>query len=193
MKAKIFSKIMKMRTNYALRRERLQRLLKDSCRSSSRRERARKNLITSRMMMKAKLVHKFKMEEERDVKSLTDTVDGSRSDLMEALLCLKEASIYINIMIRNPFMMGTPRYRKWSEALDNFLSDMRTMVDYRTKPGQHPLEVEELLVEKLKAMKIHEDHAAQKEVRYKLEDAMARLFNPRPPSPETIRTRLMGR
>ena len=95
-------------------------------------------------------------------------------------------------MIRHPVMMGTPRYRRWSEALDTFLSDMREMVDYRNEPGQHPLQVEEQLIARLEAMRIHEDHAAQKEVRYKLEDAMTKLFNPRTPDVETIRRRLMG-
>ena len=99
----------------------------------------------------------------------------------------------MDIMIRHPFMMGTPRYREWSLSLDSFLSEMREMVDYRKKPGQHPNEVEIILVNKLRNMKIHEDSAAQKEVRFKLEDAMGRLFDPRPPEVAEIRNRLMGR
>ena len=170
----------------------MQEFLRNSCKSSSKRERSRKNKITSLKLMKAKMVDCLREEEQRDIRSLTGTVHNSRGDLVEALLCLQEAAVYINIMIRHPVMMGTPRYRKWSEALDTFLSDMRGMVDYRTEPGQHPLEVEEQLIARLKAMKIHEDHAAQKEVRYKLEDAMTKLFDPRPPSPSSVRKRLMG-
>ena len=193
MKAKIFSKIMKVRNNYAMRREKLRKLLGDSCKSSYRRERNRKLKTTSLRMTKARLVEKLMKEERKDIRSLSGTVHGSRGDLVQALMCLQEATVYINLMIRHPIMMGTPRYRKWSEALDTFLSDMRDMVDYRKKPGQHPLEVEEQLISRLKAMRIHEDHVAQKEVRFKLEDAMARLFDPRPPEVMEVRRRLMGR
>ena len=180
MKAKIFSEIMRMRSNYARRRGRLQEHLNLLCKQSFKREKSRKVKVTSFKMMKAKVNYKLKKEEQKDIKSLKKTVTGSRGDLVEALMCLQEASVYINIMIRHPVMMGTPRYRRWSEALDTFLSDMRGMVDYRVKPGQHPLEVEGQLVDRLEAMKIHEDHAAQREVRHKLEDAMGKLFNPRP-------------
>ena len=89
-------------------------------------------------------------------------------------------------------MMGTPRYRRWSVALDTFLAEMRSMVDYRTLTGQHPAEVEEVLISKLKAMRIHEETAAQKEVRYKLEDAMDWIFEPRIPDTTLVRKRLMG-
>ena len=135
------------------------------------------------------MVGAFQREEREDLNRLGGVSDN-RGDLVEALLCLKEATIYINIMIKYPFMMGTPRYRKWSVALDNFLGEMRSMVDYRTPPGQHPAEVEEGLVQKLKAMRIHEESAAQKEVRYKLEDAMDWIFEPN--SPEPTKRRLRG-
>ena len=159
---------------------------------SSRRERARRGTLTSTKMLKVRMTISFQREEEEDKKKLHNTVRKGRGDLIQALMCLQEATQYMDIMIRNPIMMGTPRYRKWSIALDTFLSNMRNMVDYRVVPGQHPTEVEECLIKKLQAMRIHEDSAAQKEVRYKLEDAMTRLFDPRVPEVEAIRLRLMG-
>ena len=137
------------------------------------------------------MIGAFQKEEIEDLNCLGG-VSGNRGDLVEALWCLEEATTYINIMIKYPFMMGTPRYRRWSVALDTFLAEMRSMVDYRTLTGQHPAEVEEVLISKLKAMRIHEETAAQKEVRYKLEDAMDWIFEPRIPDTTLVRKRLMG-
>ena len=80
----------------------------------------------------------------------------------------------------------------WSVALDNFLAEMRSMVDYRNPPGQHPGVVEDTLISKLKAMRIHEESAAQKEVRYKLEDAMDWIFEPGSPDMSPIKRRPKG-
>ena len=190
--AEISLLIMRMRKNYGERRLRLRRSLCSLCSSSARRERSRKGKITSTAMLKAKMIGYFQEEERRDRKSLDEAVSGDGADLMEALMCLQEACTYLDIMIRHPVMMGTPRYRKWSECLDNFLNEMRDLVDYRKKPGHHSTEVEEILIMKLRDMKIHEDSAAQKEVRFQLEVAMQKIFEPRVPDTEEIRKRLMG-
>ena len=192
MKMEIYSEIMRMRKAYGERRIRLRNSLKKLSSSKSRRNRTWKIKNTSLNLLKKRVIGAFQEEEREDIKRLGG-VSGNRGDLVEAMMCLKEATTYIDIMIRHPFMMGTPRYRKWSIALDNFLHEMRSMVDYRKPPGHHPAETEDILIAKLRAMKIHEDSAAQKEVRYKLEDAMARLFVSRIPDIATVRMRLMGR
>ena len=182
---------MRMRKAYGERRIRLQKSLKRLLTSSVRKEMKRKGKNTSLKLMRRRIVGAFRKEEEEDLRRLGG-VSENRGDLIEALACLQEATVFINIMIRHPVMMGTPRYRNWSIELDKFLSDMRSLVDYRKMPGQHDSEVEETLVMRLKAMRIHEDSAAQKEVRYKLEDAMQRLFEPRSPEKKEIRKRLLG-
>ena len=182
---------MKMRKAYGTRRERLRKSLRKLASLSSRREKRRKIRNTSMNLLRRRVIGSFQEEEREELRRLGGVSDN-RGDLIEAMMCLKEAAEYINIMIRHPFMMGTPRYRNWSIALDKFLQEMRNMVDYRKPPGHHPMEVEDILIKKLMAMKIHEDSAAQKEVRYKLEDAMGCIFEPRSPSPASVRKRLMG-
>ena len=183
---------MRMRKNYGQRRERLRKSIGNLFKSSSRRERKRKGRNLSIKLMKAKLVESLRREEMEDFQNLDEVTAGNREDLIQALVCLSEATVYMDIMIRNPTMMGTPRYRRWSIQLDTFLSEMRDLVDYRKKPGQYSHEVEETLVRRIQEMKIHEDCAPQKEVRYKLEEAMEKLFDPRPVDPVMVRKRLMG-
>lgn len=185
---------MRMRRSYGRRRERLRRSIETLFKSSSRRERKRKGRISSINALKAKWVNYYQEEQMKDFQNLDEITAGNREDLIQALVCLKEATVYMDLMIKYPDMvgMGTPRYRKWSTQLDSFLMEMRDLVDYRKKPGQHSLEVEETLTRRLQEMKLHEDHAPQREVRFKLEEAMDKLFEPRPPSIEMIRKRLMG-
>ena len=182
---------MRMRKAYGERRTRLQKSLKKLLSLSARKERKRKGRNTSLNLLRRRIVGTFQKEEKEDLERLGG-VSEDKGDLVKALACLQEATLYIDIMIKHPFMMGTPRYRNWSTELDRFLSDMRNLVDYRKTPEQHDSEVEEILIWRLKGMKIHEDSAAQKEVRFKLEEAMQRLFDPRPPEMKSVRRRLLG-
>ena len=141
MKTEIYTEIMRMRKAYGERRVRLRDSLRRLVSSSMTRERRRKIKLTSVNLLRKKLVGAFQKEERDDLNHLGGVSDN-RGDLVEALMCLKEATEYINIMIKYPFMMGTPRYRMWSVALDNFLGEMRSMVDYRNPPGQHPAVVD---------------------------------------------------
>ena len=191
MKTKICLEIMRMRQAYGERRVRLRDSLRRLASSPLRRERGRKIKNTSLNLLRRRMIGAFQEEEKEDLNRLGG-VSGNRGDLVEALWCLEEATTYINIMIKYPFMMGTPRYRMWSVALDNFLAEMRSMVDYRNPPGQHPGVVEDTLISKLKAMRIHEESAAQKEVRYKLEDAMDWIFEPGSPDMSPIKRRPKG-
>ena len=192
MKTEISTLIMRMRRSYGERRIRLRRSLSKLGKSSFRKEMKRRGRITSWAMIKAKEVGYFQEEEKRDLENLDAAVSGDGGDLVEALRCLQEACTYLDIMIRHPFMMGTTRYRKWSQSLDSFLGEMREQVDYRRQPGHHSSsEVEIILERRLREMKIHENSVAQKEIRFKLEDAMQKLFVSMPPEREEIKMKLM--
>ena len=60
--------------------------------------------------------------------------------------------------------------------MDYFLSEMKSIMEYKLEPGHYKVDIVELLIWRLSQMKISEYLKPQREVRTKLMSAVGNLF-----------------
>ena len=170
------TEILKIREAYGERREAAHRTIVVASRLRSRRERARRGRLSSMMMMKIRLRGKLRREDREDKRRINRANSGNRREVSRALKCLEEATLYLDIVVQNPRLIRDQKYRKWERSLDFFLSEMRSMMEYKLEPGQYEVDILELLIWRLAQMKISEYLTSQGEVRTKLMKAVENLF-----------------
>ena len=118
-------------------------------------------------------------------------VKESEEDLQDSLRCFREATMYLDDVALNPRLIRDTKYRLWSRALDHFLLELKTMVNFNNEPGQYDDDVVELLISRLCAMRLNEVVSEQIVVRLSLEDAMESLFTFE--GDQAMRLRIAGR
>ena len=176
MMTKVCSEIMMMRQAYGRRRSKLQSQLARLSSLSSRRERARTCRLTSMRMVRIRLAGKLRREDKADNLRLNQVVKDCEEDMEDSLRCFREATMYLDDVALNPRLIRDTKYRLWTRALDFFLLEMKTTVNFSEKPGKYNLDIVELLISRLCAMRINEMVSEQIMVRLSLEDAMQSLF-----------------
>ena len=177
MKVKICSRILQLREAYEERRVRLSRKLASSSTHLARREMKRRGRLTSRNLIRARILGRLRHGDELDIQALDRMVTRTRGDVERAMSCLKEATRHIDEALRIPGIEKQRRFRLWSGTVDSFLQEMRSMVDFRKEPGSYGVCVVELLISRLKYMSLNEGVWEQVLVRRQLGEVVDILFN----------------
>lgn len=102
--------------------------------------------------------------------------------------CLREATFFLDDVVLNPKLVRDASYKMWQRSLDFFLMEMRTLVDYKTQPGQYEVDILECLIARLGQMRINEALDEQIILRLNLQDVVKTLFS----VTRSQRCRLMG-
>lgn len=176
LRSAICTEILKIRKAYGVRRALAHRVVVAASRQTARRERARRGKLSSMKMIKWRIRGELRQEDREDRRRLEAANKGNRSEVRRALKCLEEATAYLDIVVKNPRLIRDRRYRMWERSLDSFLSEMRSMMEYKLEPGHYEIDILELLIWRLGQMKISEYLVSQVEVRFKLKDAVKNLF-----------------
>ena len=188
MMMRICSRIMSMRRKYGDRRSMVIRRMTTWSSQTSRRERARKIRMTSRRMFRHRLNGKLRREDLEDIRELDRVVKECRGDFEISLRCLREATFYVDDLVVNPKLVKDLRYRVWAQALDCFLSEMRSLVEMKERPRIPDTDIVESLIWRLSMMRINETLEEQMEVRQSLEDAVESLFTLKKNQRKRLRT-----
>ena len=170
------TKILEIKKAYGDRRAAAHKMLVVASRLRARRERARRGKLSSMMMLKMRLRGKLRKEDSEDRKQIDRANGVNRREVRRALKCLEEATVYLDIVVQNPRLIRDQRYRKWERSLDYFLSEMRSMMEYKLAPGQYEVDILELLIWRLSQMRITEYLVSQENLRTKLMSAVGNLF-----------------
>ena len=170
------TKILEFKKAYGDRRAAAHKMLVVASRLRARRERARRGKLSSMMMLKMRLRGKLRKEDSEDRKQIDRANGVNRREVRRALKCLEEATVYLDIVVQNPRLIRDQKYRKWERSLDYFLSEMRSMMEYKLAPGQYEVDILELLIWRLSQMRITEYLVSQENLRTKLMSAVGNLF-----------------
>ena len=174
---KICSRIMSMRKKYGLRRARAIKELSAWSSMLARRERQRRVKLTSRKRVKMILDGRLRRGDRRDIRDLDKVVRANRGDFELTLRCLKEATGYVDDVVMSPKLIRDAKYMWWSQTLDKFLTEMRSLVEMNRRPAISDTEIIETLITRLSMMRIYETLGEQTEVRLSLEDTVESLFS----------------
>ena len=177
MSEKICTKIMRVRMKFGARRSKLLKQLAISSRLSARRERQRRGRATSMRLIRSSLLGKLKTGDRKDKEYLDRAARRCEEDVVQVLKCLKEATQYLEDAMDNPNLRINNGFRHWNISLDQFLLQMRKMVEYPTFPANRDENIIDHLVWRLSQMRIHEVLSEQMLMRWKLEDALKVLFD----------------
>ena len=172
----ICTEILRIKEAYGDRRAKVHKVLVVASRSRAGRERARRGKLSSMKMMKWRLRGKLREEDREDRRELARANRGNREEVRRALKCLREATVHLDIVVQNPRLIRDRNYRMWERSLDYFLSEMKSIMEYKLEPGHYEVDIVELLIWRLSQMKISEYLEPQREVRTKLMNAVGNLF-----------------
>lgn len=188
MLAKICSGIMDVRREYGDRRSEMSRKLALWSMMSQRRERVRTIRITSRKSIYHRMVGSLRRGERKDIRRLNKIVADNKGDIRRTMMCLREATLYLDDVVLNPRLVRDARYKMWKRSLDFFLTEMRFMMDYRKHPGKYEVDILECLISRLGGMRINESLDEQIIMRFSLEEVVKTMFQ----LSRAQRHRLMG-
>ena len=174
---KICSLILEVRQTYGTRRGQALRTLSRWSSFRARMKRSRQIKMSSRKMMKLRLVGSLRKGDRKDIRKLDEAVKINEEDIDRAFKMLKEATRYIDDLVRDPRRRRGVMYKKWERALDSFLSEMRSMVEYKRYPGHYELDLLDLLIARLNHMRISEMVGEQTAIRFSLQDVVKTLFS----------------
>ena len=133
-------------------------------------------LMSTNFFMK-NLVGRLNEEDRRDLRELNKATIDSQEDIVKSMNCLREATVYMDDVLHNPKVVKNLQYRMWVQTLDSFLSEMKSMVSYKTEPGQYEIDILELLIMRLSLLRIREQVTEQSVVRTSLAEMVKSVFS----------------
>ena len=176
MKVGICDTIMRMRKDYAKRRQEASRILHNLTKVASRRERIRKGRMTSMKLFKMIICGKLRYEDAMEEKRLEQAAIDCQEDVEKSLECLKEVKIFIDDLVVSPRLNKDAKYEAWKYALNTFIEELKKMAHYSIKPSREENETVDMMIRMLEQMKIAEGIREQTEIRWGLTDGLTYLL-----------------